>query len=205
MQWLEYIDFSPTKTLKDLLPHYQLQSTNTPQAAVVAEPQKSFTTKQHKSKKYSTSAILGLHSKQDKEETEDTDEAYMLEKEHICSPIDIAVMMPLLKQYTESHWHKHHGLMAVIKQHPPTYNIDTNTLFFNIYNNSQQQLIQQKSDKLLKLLRTQLNNYQLKIDFAILAEGSNGPKGPKMMLTEMINKNPHLQNLIEELTLELEF
>ncbi len=210
--------FAPTKSLQDLLPN-NIERTQYQEAidepALVAEAypaqssiesKKTASTAQDKEPvAKGFSAKLGIVSLNTTEQDEVDENAYMLGKEQVCDSIDIVVLMPLLTEYMQKHWHQHPGLLAVIQEHKPVYSNEDNALVFSVYNNAQAQLIQQKSDELLKYLRITLNNYQLKLKTTTLAPDNKTLKGPKDTLKNMMSKNPYLKDFMEQLGLELEF
>ncbi len=210
--------FAPTKSLQDLLPNniertrYQkaidepaLVAEASPAPSTMESKKTAFTDQDKETVAKGFSSKLGIVSLNTTEQEEIDENAYMLGKEQVCDPIDIVVLMPLLTEYIQKHWHQHPGLLSVLQQHKPVYNNEDNVVVFSVYNNAQAQLIQQKSDALLKYLRITLNNYQLKLKTTTLAPDNKVLKGPKDTLKNMMSKNPHLEDFMEQLGLELEF
>lgn len=217
LEWLEQDIFIPSKSISELLPatkaatqkaanpYNSKPAKETSTEAIVSENANPIApTPKKRPDRKGFSAALGIAMLNGQEEEALDDTAYMRGKEEVCDPIDVATLMPLLKQYTQTHWEKHPGLLALIRQHAPSYKID-NTLVFSVYNESQSQLIQEKADSLLKFLRIQLNNYQLKLKTTTLAAENKTPKGPKGIYDDMSKKNTYLNDFMEQMGLELEF
>lgn len=148
---------------------------------------------------------LGVSIKQEeKAESEEAPDAYMLGNEDVAdaySPEDFeAVFNEFLETIKERQ-----GLYATLKTNKPILKAG-HVFEIHVYNDAQRALLYEKRFDLMKLMRIKLNNYQLKSEIKIIENGNTvKPASPAERYTNMVEKNPNLQKLRDNLSLELEF
>lgn len=139
--------------------------------------------------------------KEEKEEEKDTS-SYMVGKEHIADAINKEKLEEILKEFTNQ-LNNQPSLQSVLRAEKPKL-INDFEVEFTLYTDAQKQDLTKHAENLLMKMRTQLNNYQLKIKTTILAGRIFKASGPIDKFERMAKKNPNLRKLKDQLNLEIE-
>lgn len=159
-----------------------------------------------KIKKGFTSGIgFGFNLNEDKNEQNEEEDltAYMVGKENIADEINTSQLNEILDDFIDS-LDNQPSLQSVLKAEKPEL-INQNDIEFKVYNESQSRDLKEHSELLLMKLRTQLNNYQIKIKTTILASQNYKAKDPNDKFEKMAQQNPNLRKLKDQLNLKIEF
>lgn len=148
---------------------------------------------------------LGYSLNDEKESlmSEDDPIAYMIGKEHIATEIDKDKLDEIINEFING-LKGQPSLKSVLRSEKPSL-INEKEVEFKFYNKAQEQDLMSHAEMLLMKLRTQLNNYQLKIKTTILATEKFKADGPMEKFEQMAKKNPNLLKLKDQLNLEIEF
>ncbi|NOR87609.1 MAG: DNA polymerase III subunit gamma/tau [Bacteroidales bacterium] len=157
-----------------------------------------------KNKGFTTGMGLGfsLNEKEEIKKEEDPN-SYMIGKENVADEIDPHQLKKLLDEFVEK-LDSQPSLQSVLREEEPQLNKDGD-IEFKVYNESQAKDLQDHGETLLMKLRTSLNNYQLKLKTITLAGRKFVAKGPFDKFEKMVEQNPNLKKLQEQLDLEIEF
>ena len=146
---------------------------------------------------------FSLSDDQKPESEEEDITAYMVGKEHIADIIDPEKLELLLIEFIDT-LDNQPSLQSVLRAEKPTL-IGENEIEFKFFTEAQKQDLINHGERLLMRLRTQLNNYQIKIKTTILAGRKFKADGPREKFERMAQKNPNLKKLKDQLNLEIEF
>ncbi|MFH1000727.1 MAG: DNA polymerase III subunit gamma/tau [Bacteroidota bacterium] len=130
-------------------------------------------------------------------------DAYMIGKENIANSFTQEEVDAIFEEFIES-IKQLQSLYATLKTNKATIKSD-NIIEIQVYNDAQKTALFEKKFDLLKLLRTKLNNYLLKVDISII-EGTRSSisLSSAERYQSMLEKNPNLGKLTDNLNLELE-
>jgi len=139
----------------------------------------------------------------EEEKTEEDPLSYMIGKENIADKIDEDKLNSILKKFIDQLNHQP-SLQSVLREQKPKL-INEHEIEFKVYNDAQAKDLKDHGEALLMKLRTSLNNYRLKITLTQIAAKNFKASGPLEKYNKMVQKNPNLQKLKEQLNLEIEF
>ncbi|NPD46449.1 MULTISPECIES: DNA polymerase III subunit gamma/tau [unclassified Lentimicrobium] len=148
---------------------------------------------------------LGYSLNDEKKEADAEEDpiAYMIGKEHIAEPIEKDKLDEIINSFINE-LEGQPSLKSVLRSEKPAL-INDKEIEFKFYNKAQEQDLMSHAEVLLMKLRTQLNNYQIKIKTSILATENFKADGPMEKFEQMAKKNPNLRKLKDVLKLEIEF
>jgi len=147
---------------------------------------------------------LGISLSEEKVEKKDEDPMlYMIGNEDIADEIDPQQLDDLLNTFINS-LEKQPSLQSVLKENKPVLT-DGFKIEFKLYTEAQEKDLLAHGEALLMKLRTTLNNYQLKIATTIIQTQVFNAAGPNDKYLKMVEQNPNLKKLKEQLNLEIEF
>jgi len=148
---------------------------------------------------------LGVSIKaEEKAKDEDVDpDAYMLGKEDVADEFTQEDVDKICFEFLEN-IKQHQSLYATLKSNKAMLK-EGFILELHVYNQAQKSVLSDKLFDLVKLLRTRLNNYKLKAIIKIIEnENSHKPTSPVERYNLMVEKNPNLKKLKDDLNLELD-
>ena len=128
---------------------------------------------------------------------------YMIGNEHIADEVNTNKLNEILSNFINS-LEKQPSLQSVLKENKPTLKNDF-SIEFKLYTEAQEKDLLAHGETLLMELRTSLNNYKLKITTIIIKTQAFTAAGPNDKYAKMVEKNPNLKRLKEQLNLEIEF
>ncbi len=148
---------------------------------------------------------LGYSLNDEKKEVEAEEDpvAYMIGKENIADSIDKERLDEIVSTFINE-LDGQPSLKSVLRSEKPSL-INDKEIEFKFYNKAQEQDLMNHAEVLLMKLRTQLNNYKIKIKTTILATENFKADGPIEKFEQMAKKNPNLRKLKDVLNLEIEF
>ncbi len=161
--------------------------------------------KQTSKRGFSSGMGLGfsLNDDQSKMDQKDNPLSYMIGKENVADEIDQKKLDEILNEFVES-LNSQPSLQSVLKENKPQL-VNTTDVEFKLYNEAQDKDLKEHREALLMKLRTQLNNYKIKINTIIVETKVFKAAGPKDKFERMAKLNPNLKKLQEQLNLEIEF
>ena len=136
-------------------------------------------------------------------EAEEDPVAYMIGNEQIAEPVKKEQLDKIISAFIND-LEGQPSLKSVLRSEKPVL-INDKEVEFKFYNKAQEQDLMSHAEVLLMKLRTQLNNYQIKIKTTILATENFKAEGPMEKFEQMAEKNPNLRKLKDVLNLEIEF
>ena len=149
---------------------------------------------------------MGLGISLSHEEVHKKDEdpmLYLIGNEHIADKVDSQQLNDLLNSFINS-LGKQPSLLSVLKENKPVFTNDLK-IEFKLYTEAQEKDLLAHGEVLLMKLRTTLNNYKLKIATTIIETQVFNAAGPNDKYLKMVEQNPNLRKLKEQLNLEIEF
>ena len=157
------------------------------------------------SKQRGFSAGLGFSLNNNQEEVSQKDNplSYMIGKEDIADDVDLKKLDSIISEFIRG-IENQPSLQSVLKENRPKLMNNTDVVF-KLYNEAQEKDLKDHGEALLMKLRTQLNNYKLKIKTIIVETQAFKAAGPIDKYNRMVEKNPNLKKLKEQLNLEIEF
>jgi len=144
-----------------------------------------------------------LNEDEKKAVPEEDPTSYMIGKDHITDPIDKGKLQELITEFTNQ-LDDQPSLQSVLRAEIPEL-INDSEVEFKLYTEAQKQDLMKHAESLHMRMRTQLNNYQIKIKTTILAGRIFKADGPIEKFERMAQKNPNLKKLKDQLNLEIEF
>jgi hypothetical protein len=129
--------------------------------------------------------------------------SYMQGKEDIADPINKEKLDTLVKDFIEK-LDNQPSLQSVLRAEKFELAEDFN-IEFKFYNQMQQNEFARHLEMLQKELRTQLNNYKIRIKTTVLTQDMPFSTGPNEKFERMASKNPNLLKLKNSLKLEIDF
>ena len=149
---------------------------------------------------------LGVSIKEEEnaKEEEINPDAYMIGKENIADEFSQEDVNKICDEFLEN-IKQHQSLYATLKSNRAKI-AEGFVVELQVYNEVQKSALGEKLFDLVKLLRIRLNNYKLKAIINII-EGEKAKKSmsPVEKYNAMVEKNPNLKKLKDDLNLELEF
>jgi len=147
---------------------------------------------------------VSIKAEENAEEEEVNPDAYMNGKEDIADAYSQENVDKVCLDFLES-IKQHQSLYATLKSNKAKI-MDDFIVELHVYNEAQKSVLSDKLFELVKMLRTRLNNYKLRATIKIIENGNNiVPVSPGERYQAMVEKNPNLQKLKDNLNLELEF
>jgi hypothetical protein len=128
---------------------------------------------------------------------------YMIGNENIADEVNHQQLDDLLNAFINS-LGTQPSLQSVLKENKPVLK-DGFKIEFKLYTEAQEKDLLDHGEALLMKLRTTLNNYQLKIATTIIQTQAFNATGPNDKYLKMVEQNPNLKKLKEQLNLEIEF
>jgi len=145
---------------------------------------------------------FSLNSKEDVK-AENNPLSYMIGKENIADEIDPKKLDSIIDEFIAS-LDSQPSLQSVLREERPQL-VNEKELEFKIYNDAQAKDLKDHGEAWLMKLRTQLNNYQIKMTLKQLVARNYKASGPMEKYEKMVKQNPNLKKLKEQLNLEIEF
>ena len=131
-------------------------------------------------------------------------DAYMIGKEDIADEFTQDDLDKVFNIFLDRIKHNQ-GLYATLKTNKAVLR-DGFIIELRVHNDAQKSVLDEKKFELMKLLRVRLNNYKLKSDIKIIENGNSVRIiQPAERYKAMVEKNPNLKKLKDNLNLELEF
>ena len=127
----------------------------------------------------------------------------MIGKENIADEVDLKKLDSIIDEFIRG-IENQPSLQSVLKENRPKLMNNTEVVF-KLYNEAQDKDLKDHGEALLMKLRTQLNNYKLKLKTIIVETQAFKAAGPIDKYNRMVEKNPNLKKLKEQLNLEIEF
>jgi DNA polymerase-3 subunit gamma/tau len=153
---------------------------------------------------FTSSLGLGFSLNSKEEEKQENDPlSYMIGKENITDKIDQKKLNDIIDEFIAS-LDSQPSLQSVLREERPQL-VNEKELEFKIYNDAQAKDLKDHGEAWLMKLRTQLNNYQIKMTLKKLGAKNYRASGPKEKYEKMVKQNPNLKKLKEQLNLEIEF
>ncbi len=146
---------------------------------------------------------FSLNEEEKEKQQENDPQSYMVGKENIADKIDPSSLKKLLDEFIQN-LENQPSLKSVLLEEEPLL-INETDIEFKLYNKAQAKDLTEHAEMLLMKLRTKLNNYQLKIKTKIIKTEVFTAKGPIDKYKKMVEKNPNLKKLKDQLNLEIEF
>lgn len=178
------------------------RSINTNPSSTV-KPDKPKPLKRKINRGFSRDLGYSLNDEKKQAEAEEDPVAYMIGKEHIAEPVEKNKLDEIIKSFINE-LEGQPSLKSVLRSEKPSL-VNDKEVEFKFYNKAQEQDLMSHAEILLMKLRTQLNNYQIKIKTTILATENFKADGPMEKFEQMAKKNPNLRKLKDALKLEIEF
>lgn len=144
-----------------------------------------------------------LNDEKKEAEAEEDPVSYMIGNEQIAEPVEKEQLDKIISAFINE-LEGQPSLKSVLRSEKPVL-VNDKEIEFKIYNKAQEQDLMSHAEVLLMKLRTQLNNYQIKIKTTILATENFKAEGPIEKFEQMAKKNPNLRKLKDVLNLEIEF
>lgn len=146
---------------------------------------------------------VSLKTEEAMSEEEVNPDAYMLGKENIADSFTQEDVDKVFTRFLET-IKSQQGLYATLKTNGIKVN-ESNELELRVYNDAQRIALSDKLFEMVKLMRIELNNYKLKASVRIIDNPNVSPSmSPSDKYSAMVEKNPNLQKLRDNLTLELD-
>jgi DNA polymerase-3 subunit gamma/tau len=147
---------------------------------------------------------VSIKAEENAKENEINPDAYMIGKEDIADEYNQKDVDKICDEFLESII-QHQSLYATLKSNRAKI-IDGFIVELQVYNDAQKSVLSDKLFDIVKLLRTRLNNYKLTAKIKLIEnDNNNKPLSPVERYNAMVEKNPNLKKLKDNLNLELEF
>ncbi|MBN2236016.1 MAG: DNA polymerase III subunit gamma/tau [Bacteroidales bacterium] len=147
---------------------------------------------------------ISLKTEEKIKEEEVNSDAYMLGNEHIADVFTQEKLDTVLLKFIES-IQSQPSLYATLKSNKAIMQDDF-IVELQVYNEAQRSALTDKKFDLVKLLRQELNNYKINVAIKVIeAQESAKLFSPADKFNAMAQKNPNLNKLKENLSLELDF
>ena len=147
---------------------------------------------------------VSIKAEENSKKEELNPEAYMIGKEDIADNFSQEDVDKICDEFLES-IKQHQSLYATLKSNRAKI-MEGSIVLLSVYNDAQKSVLSDKLFDLVKLLRIRLNNYKLKVEIKIIEnENKTILSSPADKYDAMVEKNPNLKKLTDNLNLELEF
>lgn len=147
---------------------------------------------------------VSIKAEENAEEEDANPDAYMIGKENIADDFSQEDVDKICDEFLEK-IKQHQSLYATLKSNKAKI-MEGSIVQFSVYNDAQKSVLSDKLFDLVKLLRTRLNNFKLMAEIKIIENDHKRIlSSPEDRYNAMVEKNPNLKKLTDNLNLELEF
>ena len=146
---------------------------------------------------------VSIKAEENAEQEEVNPDAYMNGKDDVADDFNQEDLEIVFNDFLESIT-QNQGLYATLKSNKPLLK-EGFLVELKVYNDTQRSVLNEKKFDLMKLLRVRLNNYKISSEIKIIENGNSvKPMNPVERYNSMVQKNPNLKKLKDNLNLELE-